>query len=194
MSIITTIIIHTGQSAELATGAARYIHIISPALLMLVACECLKRYLMTQGVVHPPLVITCVVTLLSPLYNWFFIHYLEWHLDGAAVAFDAQIATIAGAMLCYVVVRDTYLVGNPEQTWHGLSKEALSGWGQYLGLALPSCGMVCLEWWIFEAVILLAGRLPDPEVSVSVMGICMNIISCIYMVPLGLGGEDTKHE
>lgn len=37
-----------GQSEELAAGAARYIHIISPALWMLVVCECLKRYLMTQ--------------------------------------------------------------------------------------------------------------------------------------------------
>jgi hypothetical protein len=32
-----------------------------------------------------------------------------------------------------------------------------------------------MEWWAYEVLVLLAGWLPSPHVSLSVMGICLTI-------------------
>ena len=42
--------------------------------------------------------------------------------------------------------------------------------------------MVAAEWWTFEAVILMAGLLPNPSLAVAVMGICINTGGAFYML------------
>ena len=49
--------------------------------------------------------------------------------------------------------------------------------------------MICMEWWCFEAIILLAGRLPQPEAAIDVVGICVNIATWTFMFPYGLSGD-----
>ena len=49
------------------------------------------------------------------------------------------------------------------------SWSALQGWGSYLQLALPSMGACCLEWWLYEGLIIIAGTLPDADIAVAVM-------------------------
>lgn len=49
--------------------------------------------------------------------------------------------------------------------------------------------MICVEWWCFEAIILLAGRLPQPEVAIDIVGICVNIATTTFMFPFGLAGR-----
>jgi hypothetical protein len=44
--------------------------------------------------------------------------------------------------------------------WGGFSREALSSLLPYLSVALPGAAMICLDWWAFEALTLLAGLLP----------------------------------
>lgn len=59
-------------------------------------------------------------------------------------------------------------------------------WGEYLKLGLPACAMTCLEWWLYEVAMILSGLLPDPQMSLSVSGICSQIVSLAFMVPLGV--------
>lgn len=49
-----------------------------------------------------------------------------------------------------------------------------------------------MEWWCFEAIILLAGRLPEPEVAIDVVGICVNIGTWTFMFPFGLSGKRVR--
>lgn len=49
--------------------------------------------------------------------------------------------------------------------------------------------MICVEWWCFEAIILLAGRLPQPEVAIDIVGICVNVATTTFMIPFGLSGQ-----
>jgi hypothetical protein len=46
--------------------------------------------------------------------------------------------------------------------------------------------MVCLEWWLFEIASMLAGVLPNPVISLAVTGVCVQVISFAFMVPLGI--------
>nr|GMD82057.1 protein DETOXIFICATION 54 [Ipomoea batatas] len=55
-------------------------------------------------------------------------------------------------------------------------------------LAVPSCVGICLEWWWYEIVTLLAGYLPNPRVAVAVTGIIIQTTSLMYTVPMALAG------
>ena len=48
------------------------------------------------------------------------------------------------------------------RSWHGWSWDALRGWSTYFRVAVPATAMLCLDWWSYEVVILLAGK-PAPS-------------------------------
>ena len=45
--------VHAGQKPQLAADAARFVQLSVPAVFFTGVAECLKRYLMAQGVVFP---------------------------------------------------------------------------------------------------------------------------------------------
>ncbi|RYR11652.1 hypothetical protein Ahy_B04g069165 [Arachis hypogaea] len=61
----------------------------------------------------------------------------------------------------------------------GFSVEAFHDIPSFLKLDIPSAVMVCLELWSFELMVLLSGRLPNPNVNTSLT---------IWMIPFGLSG------
>ncbi len=66
-----------------------YLRLSAPALYCYVVAECLKRYLLAQGVVTPATIVTACAAALSPLYNWLLVDYFGIGLAGAALANDA---------------------------------------------------------------------------------------------------------
>lgn len=50
-----------------------------------------------------------------------------------------------------------------------------------------------MEWWSVELLIIFAGLLPRPSLSVSVTGICLNVMSLVYMLSFGLSGATSIH-
>lgn len=72
--------------------------------------------------------------------------------------------------------------------WSGFSVlEALQGWAAYLRFGLPCVMMVCLEWWMWEVIVWLAGLLPSAEVAVAVTGISTQIQSLPWILCYSLG-------
>jgi MATE family multidrug resistance protein len=127
--------------------------------------------------------------LVAPLFNWILVVKWGEGLYGAAMAANLAQGVPFIVMVAWTMHREASMkaAASPEQTWHGWSKEALSGWGEYLRLAGPSAAMVCLEWSTFEACVILSGWLADPEQNVAVMGLVLNISGLLYMLPQGLG-------
>ncbi|KAK4733423.1 hypothetical protein R3W88_007684 [Solanum pinnatisectum] len=64
-------------------------------------------------------------------------------------------------------------------------EEVLASMREFFPLAIPSACMVCLEWWTFEIVILLAGVLPNPQLETSVLSICTRVSN-----ELGAGNDE----
>ncbi|CBI38122.3 unnamed protein product, partial [Vitis vinifera] len=62
------------------------------------------------------------------------------------------------------------------------------GVGPLLKLAVPSCIGICLEWWWYEIVTVLAGYLPNPTLAVAATGILIQTTSFMYTVPMALAG------
>jgi MATE family multidrug resistance protein len=178
-----------GQDADLSAAAASYLHWSIPALFFVGAGDCLKRYLTSQNCVAPATVASLIAMVVAPFFNWVLV--VKWNkgLYGAAMAANLAQGVPLIVMIFWTMHREASMkaAGSPEQTWHGWSTQALSGWGEYLKLAGPSAAMVCLEWSTFEACVIFAGWLPDPEQNVATFGLVLNIAGLLYMLPQGLG-------
>jgi len=178
-----------GQDPAISAAAARYLHWSIPALFFVGCGDCLKRYLTAQNCVAPATVASIMAVVVAPLVNWILIVKWGEGLYGAAMAANVAQGVPFIVMVLWTMHREASMkaAASPEQTWHGWSQEALRGWGEYLRLAGPSAAMVCLEWSTFEACVILAGWLEDPEQNVAVMGLLLNISGLLYMLPTGLG-------
>ncbi|KAF8060322.1 DTX16 [Scenedesmus sp. PABB004] len=176
-----------GQDPTISASAARFTLALAPALFMDAADQCCRRYLSAQAVVQPLMLVTLIATLLTPLFLWLFVAKLGLGLLGAAVAWDAVQATSLGLMVCCCVLH-TRAQEPGRCTWPGWTSEALRDWGTYVRMAIPSCVMICLDWWTFEVIVMLSGLLPNPEQTMSMMGITFNIHALCFFAAHGLSG------
>lgn len=105
---------------------------------------------------HPPRPSLPILTLHAPCPP---APRYKMGLDGGAWAFVLSTGTYSLLLLVYTCVRDARRAArrHPQHTWPGFSWRALEGWASYLHYALPAAAMICMEWWIFECVIFMAG-------------------------------------
>jgi len=73
-----------------------------------------------------------------------------------------------------------------KHTWKGFSTDSFVDLREFLSLAIPSCIMICLEYWCFEILIILAGLLPNPKLEIATLSVCLSTTSLNYMIPFGL--------
>lgn len=71
---------------------------------------------------------------------------------------------------------------NNKQTWKegGWWDQGLNDWMNFLRLCGPCCLTTCLEWWCYEILILLTGRLPNATQAVGVLAIVLNFDYLLY--------------
>jgi hypothetical protein len=81
-----------------------------------------------------------------------------------------------------------WVSGQWEMRWRVEIGGVCGGVGPLLKLAVPSCLGICLEWWWYEIVTLLAGYLPNPTLAVAATGILIQTTSMMYTVPMALAG------
>ncbi|WIA44443.1 hypothetical protein OEZ86_007198 [Tetradesmus obliquus] len=176
-----------GQDATISAAAAKFTLALAPALFMDAADQCCRRYLSAQAVVQPLMVVTLIATLLTPLYLWLFVARFGLGLLGAAIAWDAVQATSLALMISCCVMH-TRGQEPSKSTWPGWTLDAFRDWGMYIKMAVPSCVMICLDWWTFEVIVMLSGLLPNPEQTMSMMGITFNIHALCFFAAHGLSG------
>jgi MATE family multidrug resistance protein len=76
-----------------------------------------------------------------------------------------------------------------ENKWKqgGWLNQSAQDWLTLIKLSGPCCLTVCLEWWCYEILVLLTGRLPNPVQAVSILIIVFNFDYLLYAVMLSLG-------
>lgn len=87
-------------------------------------------------------------------------------MPGAAIAYAIMQAAELAMLLATAAWLHCVVQAPRVRTWCGWSRESTRYWGAYLKIALPSTAAICLDWWTYEAVILIAGLLPDAKVHI----------------------------
>ncbi|MFQ6664274.1 hypothetical protein Gotur_031449 [Gossypium turneri] len=109
------------------------------------------------------------------------VNWTDLGFKGAPLAASISLWISLVFLSSYVVLAQRF-----EETWSGLSSESFRLVFANLKLAIPSAAMVCLEYWAFELLVLLAGLMPNSEVTTSLIAMCVNTESIAYMITYGL--------
>ncbi|KAF6137375.1 hypothetical protein GIB67_036412 [Kingdonia uniflora] len=172
-----------GQDPDISAEAGRYARYMIPCLFAYAFLQCHIRFLQTQNIVFPMMITSGITLLLHVLVCWLLVFKSGLGNRGAALANSISYWINVIFLALYVKFSK-----NCKKTWTGFSKEALHDVLNFIRLAIPSAGMVCLEMWSFESVVLLSGLLPNPKLETSVLSISLNTAALVWMIPSGLGG------
>ncbi|WIA28566.1 hypothetical protein OEZ86_011106 [Tetradesmus obliquus] len=184
-----------GQDPALTVPSSRLLQLMLPGLLLSIVSETVVQFLLAQGEAVPGMVSSLIGLALSPGYNiglvWGVRAWQGLGLMGAGVAAVAIQGTLVAVLLSYLLYRDCWRAKSTAAQpsgWQGFSLvEAAQGWASYLAYGLPCVAMVCLEWWVWEVLVLMAGLLPDAETAVAVMGLSTQLSLLPWMFCYSLG-------
>ncbi|XP_021418387.2 multidrug and toxin extrusion protein 1 isoform X3 [Oncorhynchus mykiss] len=166
------------QSPEVSRLTQLYVRIFMPALPACFMYQLQGRYLQNQGIIWPQVITGVVGNLLNAITNYTFLYQLNLGVAGSAAANTISQYTLAIVIYVYILWR-----GLHKATWDGWSRDCLQEWGPFLYLAVPSMLMMCLEWWIYEIGVFMAGFIGEAELGA--MSALYQVSSITFMFPLG---------
>ncbi|PIN03768.1 putative membrane protein, predicted efflux pump [Handroanthus impetiginosus] len=169
------------QDPQIANAAGLYLRYLIPGLFAYGFLQNILRFLQTQSVIFP-----LVMCSLVPLAIHIGIAYALVHLSplgyrGAPLAASISLWISVILLGLYVLKAKKF-----EETWEGFTSESFGHIFTNLKLALPSAGMVCLEYIAFEVLVLLAGLMPNSGITTSLIAMCVNTEAITYMIAYGL--------
>ncbi|XP_024374051.1 protein DETOXIFICATION 16 isoform X2 [Physcomitrium patens] len=170
-----------GQDPEIAKKAGEYALYLLPSLFGYALMQPVVKFLQTQSIILPMVLCSVATLTLHASILYIFIYTLGLGFRGAAIATSLSIWVNAILLILYVK-----LSGACEKTWKTFSREAFNHLHEFLRLAIPSCVMICLEYWCFEILVMAAGLLPNPQLELSSLSVCLSTITLNYMIPFGL--------
>jgi multidrug resistance protein, MATE family len=135
---------------------------------------------MSIGVTSPSLVGTVALIIFVFLFNFVFVHHFHGGYESLAWGF------VVAKYLSDISIVLVSLREEPVQlTLQPFHWSALTNWWEFIELGLPSCAMLCSEWWAFEILCIFASRLGTNEVAAQTIIGQFSVFT--FTIPLGLG-------
>ncbi|KAL7263623.1 hypothetical protein ACSBR1_001728 [Camellia fascicularis] len=181
---IENIMVLMGQDREITSMAATYCIYSLPDLLTNTLLQPMRVYLRSQGVTKPMMYCSLVAVMFHVPLNYVAVVVMGMGVRGVAIA-----SVMTNLQMMVLMGGYVYGYGRVEVwRWRVGIGGVWGGVGPLLGLALPSCVGICLEWWWYEIVTVLAGYLETPRHTVAATGILIQTTSFMYTLPMALAG------
>ncbi|XP_012452916.2 protein DETOXIFICATION 55 [Gossypium raimondii] len=189
------------QDPDISKVASLYCRFAIPDLIANSLLHPLRIYLRSKGTTWPLMWSALVSTLFHLPITVLLSFTLGLGVPGIAISTFITNFNTLFFLLCYMFyTRTSHLVPQesmrtpllPSPTLtHPPSSTALIGkeWGDLLRLAIPSCIAVCLEWWWYEFMTILAGYLSEPRVALATSAIVIQTTSLMYTLPTALSAS-----
>ncbi|KAL0923430.1 hypothetical protein M5K25_007486 [Dendrobium thyrsiflorum] len=178
------ILLRFGQQKEIASLAKKYVVFLLPDLFVTAFLSPLKAYLNSQGVTLPALFSSATALVLHLPLNILLCKLKA--LEGVAMAVWLTDLTVAIMLALYVFITEINTKSRDNNVPLPWWKQSKAEWARLLRLAMPCCLNMCLEWWCYEILVLLTGRLPDPKRMVAIITIVFNFDYLLFSVMLSL--------
>ncbi|VAH85659.1 unnamed protein product [Triticum turgidum subsp. durum] len=169
-----------GQSPEIAHAASIFVYGLIPQIFAYAINFPIQKFMQAQSIVLPSAYISTVTLVLHLLLSWVVVYKAGLGLLGASLVLSLSWWVIVAAQFAYIVVSPTC-----RETWTGFTWQAFSGLPAFLKLSAASAVMLCLETWYFQILVLIAGLLPDPEIALDSLSVCMTISGWVFMISVG---------
>lgn len=176
-----SILILLHQDPSIAKAAGLYLRFLIPGLFAYGLLQNLLRFLQTQSVVFPLVLCSALPLILHIGISYSLTHWTHFPFTGAALATSISYWISVMTLTLYVLRSNKFV-----HTWGGFSMESFNYVIQTLKLAIPCAAMVCLEYCAFEILVLLAGLMPNSEITTSLIAMCVNTEAISFMVAYGL--------
>ncbi|CAL5062516.1 unnamed protein product [Urochloa decumbens] len=124
--------------------------------------------------------ISAATLALHVALSWLVVHRLGLGLLGASLVHSLSWWVLVAAQFAYIVTS-----ARCRETWAGFTARAFSGLCGFFKLSAASAVMLCLEIWYFQILVLIAGLLKDPEISLDSLSICMTVNGWVFMISVG---------
>ncbi|TYI47476.1 hypothetical protein E1A91_D13G176200v1 [Gossypium mustelinum] len=164
------ILIFFHQQPDIAKKADAYLKYQIPAVFAFGLIQNVLRFLQTQSIVMPLVLFSGLPLVLHFGIAYTLVYWSSLGLEGASMAVSISFWISFLLLITYVAFSNKF-----EHTWGGFSFESFGYIIPDLKLALPSAAMVCLEYWAFEILVLLAGLMPNSEITTSLVAMCTRV-------------------
>ncbi|CAL9017521.1 unnamed protein product [Prunus brigantina] len=181
------ILILLHQDPQISKSAALYMKFLIPGLFAYGFMHNILRFLQTQSIVMccvnimPLVFFSLIPVVIHICVAYALVHWTALGFKRAPLACSISIWIAMLMLAMYVIFAKKF-----ELTWEGFWLESFHYVLAALKLALPSAAMVCLEYWAFEILVVLAGLMPNAEQTTSLIAMCVNTEAIAYMITYGL--------
>lgn len=179
---VDKILIHFGQQRDIAIIAKKYLIYLMPDLIVTSFLCPLKAYLSTQNITVPIMFSSALAVALHVPVN--VVLSRAKGLEGISMAVWITDLVVVVLLEIYVLIAEQRKGGKWKEG--GWFEQGMDEWMRLLRLCGPCCLTTCLEWWCYEILVLLTGRLPNAKRSVGVLAIVLNFDYLLYSVMLSL--------
>lgn len=179
---VDKILIQFGQQEEISVAVRKYLLYLLPDLVVYSFLGPLKSYLSTQSLAVPIMLSSAFglgfhvpITMLLSRARGF---------EGVSMAVWMSDLVVVVLLAFYVLIAEHGKRGN----WNGGGwwEQGIHDWKRLLKLCGPCCITTCLEWWCYEILMLLTGRLPNAKQAIGILAIVMNFDYLLYSVMISL--------
>ncbi|KAJ4950454.1 hypothetical protein NE237_027286 [Protea cynaroides] len=179
---VDKILIHFGQQPDISAVAKKYLVYLLPDLVVTSFLCPLKAYLSSQSITVPTMLSSAFALALHLPINILLSRTKGLQGISMAIWLTDLIVVILLGLYMLVVER------RKGERWRegGWWDQKLVEWIQLLRLSGPCCLTTCLEWWCYEILVLLTGRLPDAKQAVAVVAVVLNFDYLLFSVMLSL--------
>ncbi|KAF6151507.1 hypothetical protein GIB67_016319 [Kingdonia uniflora] len=174
------ILVWLHQEPEVAKMAALYVKYLIPGLFAYGFLQSILRFLQTQTVIMPLVLCSAIPFVIHIGIAYVFVHHSGLGFKGAPLSASLSLWISLLMLVLYVKYSEKF-----KYTWEGLSMESFHYVIPNLKLAIPFAVMVCLEYWAFGILVLVAGLMSNSENSTSLFSMCLNTEAVTYMITYG---------
>ena len=160
------ILILLGESTAIASAAALFTYGLIPQIFAYAINFPIQKFLQSQSIVAPSAYISTATIAVHLLLSWVVVYKLGLGLLGASLVLSLSWWIIVIGQFIYIVTSQKC-----KSTWAGFSMQAFTGLWGFFKLSAASAVMLCLEAWYFQILVLLAGLLENPEISLDSLSI-----------------------
>lgn len=155
-----------GEADQVAELASVFVYGLIPQVFAYAVNFPIQKFLQAQSIVAPSAVISMATLAVHLVVSWLAVYRMGMGLLGAALVLSLSWWMIVAAQFAYILSSQRC-----EDTWKGFTWEAVSGVGEFVRLSIASAVMLCLETWYFQVLVLVAGLLQDPELSLDALSV-----------------------
>jgi hypothetical protein len=178
-----------GESERIAAAAAVFVYGLIPQIFAYAANFPIQKFLQAQSIVAPSAYISSATLLLHLALSWVAVYKMGLGLLGASLVLSLSWWITVAAQFEYIVTSPRC-----RETWTGFTVQAFSGLYGFFKLSAASAVMLCLETWYFQILVLIAGLLKNPELSLVELNLnvffpsllsSMTVNGWVFMISVG---------